>query len=542
MDWIRKHSLLTTTARHATELRSALRGYSIVWIVLAGNVVPGGSLSAEADQSSTSPNVIVVFTDDLGYADLGVQGQVGDVKTPHLDQLANEGVRCTAGYITAPQCSPSRAGLITGRYQQRYGIDTIPDCPLPLEAVTIAERLKAAGYVSGMVGKWHLHPNAVSWNWARANLQSPQKLPRGRVNIPLPQILKFYPRHQGFDEFFVGELQRYYTNFHQPPSAQPQTQPQPAGKQNKKQNAASVEPGAWWVDDARYRLDIQTEAALQFVQRNHQRPFFLYLCYYAPHVPLAATDELLARFPGDMPERRRYALAMISAMDDGVGQIKEALASCGIDQRTLIVFTSDNGAPLKMTKADTRPVTVSSADWDGSLNDPWVGEKGMLSEGGIRVPMLWHWPGTLPAGRVYSQPVISLDIAATAVAIAGVGEQAADPALNDQTLDGVNLVPYLTQQRTDAPHEALFWRFWNQAAVRAGDWKYLVLSDKTELLFDLSSPKHERRNLLSQHPEIRQRLRQQLEAWTNTLQPPGIPTGGPNNQEAAWYRHYFDVQ
>ncbi len=162
--------------------------------------------------SSSPPNIIVVFTDDLGYADVGVQGQTHDVQTPHLDRLAAEGVRCTAGYITAPQCSPSRAGLITGRYQQRFGMDTIPDCPLPLDEVTIAERLKQAGYATGMVGKWHLNPNLLCVKWARANL--PDVTPvRGRVKIPVPMMLQYYPHCQGFDQYFVGEMHRYYANF-----------------------------------------------------------------------------------------------------------------------------------------------------------------------------------------------------------------------------------------------------------------------------------------------------------------------------------------
>ncbi len=478
--------------------------------------------------SQERPNIIVIFTDDLGYADIGVQGQVQDVRTPHLDRLADEGVRCTAGYITAPQCSPSRAGLITGRYQQRYGIDTIPDCPLPLDAVTIAERLKRAGYATGMVGKWHLNPNILSLRWARENLPDVQP-ENGRVQIPVRESLKFYPHRQGFDDYLVGEMHRYFTNF---ASAQSRSDNVRKANAKKREPVASEEAGFWITDD-RYRLEIQSDAALDFLQRNRERPFFLYLCYFAPHVPLEATPEYLDRFPGEMAERRRHALAMISAVDDGVGRIMEALKQHNLDQQTLVIFTSDNGAPLKLTKEDARPVNVSSAAWDGSLNDPWVGEKGMLSEGGIRVPFLLRWPGTLPAGLVYSHGVSSLDIAATASAIA---QQPLDPQL-----DGVNLIPYLTGDQQTEPHEALYWRFWNQAAIRSGKWKYLMLGTKAEFLFDLQSPEHEHKNVLAENDAVGDQLREQLQQWCNQLQPAGLPTGAPNVQEAAWYRFYFNV-
>jgi len=220
--------------------------------------------SRAADAPTARPNVIVIFTDDQGFADLGVQGQEKDVRTPNLDRMASEGVRCTAGYVTAPQCSPSRAGLLTGRYQQRYGIDTIPDLPLTLDAVTIPERLKAAGYTSGMVGKWHLEPNALCVAWARTNLPNQKPNAAGRVAIPEAQRQRFLPAAQGFDEYFCGEMTQYFANFDL------------EGK--------TVEPV--WRKDERFRVDVQTEAALAFLKRNHTNPFFLYLCYYAPHTPL----------------------------------------------------------------------------------------------------------------------------------------------------------------------------------------------------------------------------------------------------------------
>ncbi len=354
---------------------------------------------ASATAANTKPNIIVILADDQGYADLGAQGQVKDIRTPNIDSLAAGGVRCTSGYITAPQCSPSRAGLLTGRYQQRFGFDTIPDCPLPLGEITLADRLQRAGYTCGMVGKWHLDPNPTSAKWIAKNLPEMAGKPRNQIRIPHAAFITYSAGKRGFQEYFQGELQRYWANF---------------GLDGK-----SLNPSGEWVDTkGRYRIDVKTEAALAFLQRHKSDPFFLYLAYMAPHTPLDAPKEYLDRFPGPMPTRRRYALAMQSAIDDGVGRIMARLREYGLEENTLIFYTSDNGAPLHH-KRDT-PVNTDMGGWDGSLNDPWIGEKGMLTEGGICVPFVVHWKGVLPAGKVYEQPVSSLDIAATAIAAAGL--------------------------------------------------------------------------------------------------------------------------
>jgi arylsulfatase A-like enzyme len=217
-----------------------------------------------------------------------------------------------------------------------------------------------------------------------------------------------------------------------------------------------------WITDERFRVDVQTEAALAFLQRNHEDPFFLYLSYYAPHVPLEAPDKYLDRFPEDLPEARRLCLAMISAMDDGVGRILEALDEYGVRKNTLIFLISDNGAMLIMHRKDP-PGSFKGNSWNGALNDPLNGEKGMLAEGGIRVPFIVCWPDVIPGGQAYEPPVIALDVAATAVAAAGLD--------HPEEMDGVNLLPYLTGEKPGDPHEMLFWRFVNQAAVRKGDRK-----------------------------------------------------------------------
>lgn len=464
---------------------------------------------ATAAQAS-KPNMIVVFTDDQGWADLGCQRAVDDVQTPHIDRLGREGVRMTSGYITAPQCVPSRAGIITGSYQQRFGVDHNGLGPLPLDTETLPAKLEKAGYVTGMVGKWHLDPNPTCSEWIAKHLPGLQN--RRRRNLPIPAQLSqpYQPGQRGFTEFFTGQMADYRANFGL--------------------DGSSLAKKGESFHTELYRLDAQSDAAVSFIRRNQQQPFFLYLAYFAPHVPLDATETYLSRFPGPMPERRRYALAMISAMDDGVGRILDELATLGIDENTLIFFISDNGAPLKIDMQDL-PISMKGGAWDGSRNDPWIGEKGMLTEGGIRVPYLVRWKGTLPEALVYDEPVISLDVAATALDVAGVGVP------NDS--DGVSLIPYLTGVKSESPHEDLFWRFWGQAAIRSGKWKYLHLADGREFLFDLSSDEHETRNLLRDHISIANTLKKRLEDWASRLKRPGLPTGALNSQEIKWYEHYL---
>jgi arylsulfatase A-like enzyme len=490
--------------------RTAIQLFTAVFL-------PALSLTMATSNSAAAPskpNIIVILTDDQGYADLGVQGVVKDIQTPNIDRMAREGVRCTAGYITAPQCSPSRAGIITGRYQQRFGIDTIPDVPLPLEEITLAERLAAAGYMTGMVGKWHLEPNVIAMEWLKANYPAEADKPRAQRRIPHEAILKYSPAAQGFKEYWWGEMHRAWANFDL--------------------EGNSLKPSGQWQTDSRDRLDVQTDAALAFIQRNHDKPFYLHLAYYGPHTPLTATPERLQRFSGERPERRRYALAMLAAIDDGVGRILDSLQHYGIDENTLIFFTSDNGAPLKLTKPDN-PIDTDPGGWDGSLNDPWVGEKGMLSEGGIRVPFLVRWKNSLPQGHTYTQPVISLDIAATALAAAGIEK--------DPILDGVDLLPFFQDQRQNPPHEALYWRFWNQVAVRSGPWKLLAAGPRTVFLFNLETDEHETVNLADKHPDQARKLAGMIQSWARELEPPGMPAPPENGyREANWYRFYFDVE
>lgn len=476
-----------------------------------------GLLNHADAAGKSSPNFIVIFTDDQGWADLGCQGVRDDLKTPHLDALAESGVRCTAGYITAPQCSPSRAGLLTGRYQQRFGLEEIADTPMPAGELTIAERLKPAGYISGMVGKWHLDASPSSVAWIKRNPTAVQRTPGRPLTIREPARLRFSPAGQGFDEFYMNARERRWANF--------------------RADGSSLKPeGEWITETTGDRLDDETAGALAFLERNHTKPFFLYLAYSGPHTPLAATPERLARFPGEMPERRRTALAMLATIDDGVGRIRTLLNRHGIEENTLIVFTSDNGAPLKLTMPDAPMTTgpdgkqMEMGGWDGSINAPQLGEKGMLTEGGIREPFLWSWKGLIPAGKVFDHPVSSLDVAATILAAARIEER--------EGLDGVDLLPHLTDTVNTPPHDALFWRFWKQAAVRSGDWKLLHLGDGTDFLFDMRQPNPETRNVVADNPEKVVELRAKLETWSQQLRPPGLPKNGIQ-RERVWYQHYL---
>jgi uncharacterized sulfatase len=245
-------------------------------------------------------------------------------------------------------------------------------------------------------------------------------------------------------------------------------------------------------------------------------------------VPLDATQKYLDRFPGEMPERRRQCLAMMSAVDDGVGQVMDTLRANKLEENTLIFFMGDNGAPLKITKEDA---PGGGAGWDGSLNEPMNGEKGMLSEGGIRVPWLAYWKGRIPAGQVYQQPVVSYDIASTAVALAGLP--------HDDKLDGVNLIPFFSGENKAAPHRTICWRWVAQAAIREGKWKLLIGGERS-YLYDLEADPSEKHSLLAQQPELARQLRSKLQAWSQELQPPGLTTKGMAKTWEQYYDFYLD--
>ncbi len=439
-----------------------------------------------------------IFTDDHGYADLGCYGIMADVKTPNIDQLVANGARMEAGYVTAPQCSPSRCGLIGGQYQGKYGMDhnsmleSDPKLHARFYALNnLPKRMKAAGYSTAMAGKSHLGSNSSA------------------------DIVKL-----GFDKVLLKNSGR-------------------PGHWNMDLEGNDVTPQV--QNGGTYHLELVADFACTFIDRFKDQPKFLYLAFRAPHVPLDATKKYLDRFPGEMPIERRKALGALSCIDDGVGKIMEALRKVGQEENTLIFLIGDNGAPLKRMphefvtdsqglktlKPGTTPVGWDC--WDGSLNDPMNGEKGMLLEGGIRTPFIVSWKGTIPGGQVYKNPVISLDVAATAVALAG---QPKDPKL-----DGVNLIPYLTGQLSGAPHEVLYWRWSDHYAIRKGDWKYLTVGN-WQGLFNIANDPEEKHDLLAQHPDQAQNLRDQLEQWTETLIPAGLSTSKDDRLSKVTYPYY----
>ena len=431
-----------------------------------------------SDAADSRPNIIVFYTDDHGHADLSCQGVLGDIKTPHVDALAKGGVLARHGYSTAPQCVPSRAGLMIGKFQARFGVEANGrDLSGFNKEVTIAERLQGAGYVTAQFGKWHLGPG--------------------------PKITD-----HGFRHVFNQNSGRPFASN--------------ITLDGKDRPMLNLPPEIYHVDGC-------SRAAASLIERYKEEPFFLYVAYRAPHVPLDAPPKYLSRFPGKMPERRRQALAMLSAVDDGVGLITSTLAKHGLSEKTLIFYIGDNGAPLKIHKLDA---PGGGPGWDGSLNDPLNGEKGMLSEGGMHVPFVVSWPGTIPAGQIYDHPISALDVAATAAEIARLETQPAD-------LDGVNLIPHLTGKKTTPPHEVLTWRWVAQSAIREGKWK-LLRGGEREYLYDLETDLEEKHNLAAKHPEIATRLRNRLSTWASELDPPGLASGEMSKAATGYFDFYLD--
>ncbi len=422
-------------------------------------IAVGPSLPAlAAEESTRKPNIVLIVADDLGYAELGVQG-VKDIPTPNIDSIAKNGVRFTNGYVSCPVCSPTRAGLMTGRYQQRFGHEFNPGPAeeastvfgLPLTETTIATRLKALGYRTGAFGKWHLGY--------------------------LPQ---FHPTKRGFDEFygFLGGAHDYLTL---------------GGGTNALMRDSKP------IESIDYTTDAFAREAVSFIERHKDEPFFLYLPFNAVHAPLESTKKYLDRFQSIKDEKRRTFAAMESAMDDGVGHVLDRLRELKLEENTLVFFISDNGGPT--------PSTTSS-------NVPLRGYKGQVLEGGIRIPYMVQWKGHLPAGKVIDDPVISLDIHATALTAAG------GKVTPDLKLDGVDIIPFLSGQTQTKPHDRLFWRFGPQWAVRMGEWKLESDGTGQPALYKLSTDIAEGTDLASKNPEKVKELQAAYDAWNAQLVKP----------------------
>jgi arylsulfatase A-like enzyme len=415
-------------------------------------VVAAPPASASTPHAARRPNIVLIVADDLGYGELTVQGFAKDIPTPNIDAIAAHGVRFTQGYVSAPLCSPTRAGLATGRYQQRFGHEFNPGprdhasstFGLPRTETMLAERMRSFGYATGMVGKWHLG--------FQPELTPPQR---------------------GFDSFFgfLGGAHAYLPG----------------------QKGASILRGNTPIVEQEYLTDAFAREAVAFVERHKAEPFFLYLPFNAVHNPLQAPEKYLTRFPGIKDQKRRTYAAMTAAMDDAVGRVMGKLDELKLTGETLVVFISDNGGPT--------PATSSG-------NGPLRGYKSQVWEGGIRIPFMMQWPGRLPAGAIYAQPVISLDLHPTIVAAIG---EAISPAWK---LDGVNLLPFLTGGTSGRPHQTLYWRMGEKHAIRDGDWKVTVEPRTAPALFNLAQDIGEKTDLSSKHPETMKALVAKYDAWS----------------------------
>ena len=434
-------------------------------ILFASAVVCGQSTGTKG----TSPNIIIVLVDDLGYQDVGFNG-CKDIITPNIDRIADEGVLFSDGYVTYPVCGPSRAGLITGRYQDRFGFGRNPlfapkdpNMGLPLSEETLADALRKADYSTVAIGKWHLgaHP-------------------------------ALHPLKRGFDDFF-GFLTGGHNYFPEEYTLADETE---VTSQYAAYRTRLLRDHTR-VEESEYLTDALSREAVSYIKKYKDRPFFMYLAYNAPHTPLQATEKYLSRYNHIQEKKRKTYAAMVSAVDDGVGAILKCLDDLGIDDNTMIVFLSDNGGPEKVNASD-----------NGALR----AGKGSVFEGGIRVPFAMRWPGMITGGRVFEQPVISLDIFATAIG----NTQKTVPTKNE--IDGVNLVPYLLNgQKID---RNLYWRQFGKKSlvVRSNNLKYLSFQKQdTKHLFDLSNDVSEDNDIKKQFESRVSDLDALLQKWNKQL-------------------------
>ena len=440
--------------------------YGLTALGLSGNALP-----VRGGQSPSKPNILLFYADDLGYGELGCYG-LKEVPTPHIDSIAANGIRFTNGYVSAPLCSPSRAGLNTGRYQQRFGHEnnTVAAEPgLPLTEATIAQRLKALDYATMIIGKWHLGSDA-----------------------------EHVPMKRGFDEYFgvLGNPGSYF---------------KPSGFIDSR-----VSPEVREVTDKNfYTTDAFAARATDWIERNKDRNWFLYMPFNAVHAPHQASEKYLKRFAHiSDPERRQFD-GMLSAMDDAVGLVLAKLRELNLEENTLVFFISDNGAP----GGDRSPFKNRAGN--GILR----GCKHTCWEGGFRLPWMMQWKSKLPSGKVDDRPVIQLDVLPTCVAVAG---GTVDPAWK---LDGVNLWPYLIGENQGRPHQTFCWRIDGMWAIRHGDMKLVSGSagNKPEL-FNLAADPGEEHDLIVKQPDTAKELKALWDQWNSQMAPPVTPKDKPRKK------------
>lgn len=412
------------------------------------------------------PNIIVLLADDLGYNDVGFTGST-EIKTPNIDQLASNGAIFRNGYVTHPYCGPSRAGLLTGRYQARFGMENnVSYSPydkhmgLPLTETTFAERLQKVGYTTGIIGKWHLggaphfQPNQRGFDYFYGFLDGGHQYMPGQVQVGAGGYLLPIMRNTQ-----VAEFDEYLTT-------------------------------------------ALSKDAVRFIKQNQNQPYMLFMSYNAPHAPLQAPKQTINKYAHIKDKNRRIYAAMVDEMDQGIGLIIKALKETKQLDNTLIFFLSDNGGVYPEE-------WLPNSNW--ADNSPFRRGKVALLEGGIHVPFIAHWPAKIKKGFEFDGLVSSLDIAATSVAIAGADSP-------DGLLEGKNLLPYLTGDKSDSPHQALFWRLEEADhiyAVRTPEAKYMQqpLPGVGRSFFDMVNDPTEKNNIVDQQPQQQKVLAELWNKW-----------------------------
>ncbi|MFL9482610.1 sulfatase-like hydrolase/transferase [Chitinophagaceae bacterium LWZ2-11] len=468
------------------------------------------------DVVENRPNIILIVADDLGYSDLASYGNQY-IHTPNIDQLGIDGVRFTDAYVTSPICGPSRAGIMTGRYQERFGSEFMPyeklnpdfmhnlrknyfsirkhepglktlhphfflnrskyNTGLPSGEITIAELLQQSGYATGIVGKWNLGSDTT-----------------------------LYPDEHGYDYsyYFSGALTRYvddpvdtnkYVNVHLPWafSELPAWQPRYGG--------TAIHEGRNIVKDTDYSTFSFTDKAIKFIDKNKNRPFFLTLTYNAPHDPFQAPKEYFDRIKNVNDSVKRVYYAMIEALDNGVGKVMQKLKDLHLEENTIVIFISDNGGATYTRATD---------------NAPLRGGKCTHFEGGLVVPFFIKYPKHIPGGIVYNSSVSSLDIFSTIAKVTNT------TLPGDRVYDGVDLLPYINGEKKDNPHKQLYWRSGYSKAYIKDTWKlYVNEKDNLTYLFDLSVDREEKNDLSKSNPEKLKELLNDLSTWekTQTIKP-----------------------
>lgn len=480
------------------------------------------------------PNILLIVADDMGYNDISLNGGgvAGDaVPTPNINSIALNGINFSGGYAGNATCSPSRAAMLTGRYPTRFGFEftSVPmtfakviagakskglhpaiyhsereaQMPpyqsqgVPTSEISMAKLLKQADYHTIHLGKWHMGENASMGPNAHGFDESLGFLQGGMMYLQAddPNVVNAQQDFDPIDSFLWAAA--------------------PFGVSYN--NGINFKP-------PRYVTDYFTDEALQAIKANKNRPFFIYLAYNAPHTPLQATREDYDALPQIKDHARRVYAAMIRNLDRNIGRVLNQLKSQGLEDNTLVIFTSDNGGANYIGLDD--------------LNKPYRGWKATFFEGGTRVPFFMQWPGVIPAGSSFSEPVSHFDIFATAAGVAGVALP------TDRVMDGVDLLPYALGSKTGRPHEDLFWRSGVYQVVRSGDWKLQVNPTRGKIwLYDLAADPTEQHDLAAAEPELVEQLQAKLaifnaeqgkSLWPSLLEAPVLidkPLNRPQSPE-----------